>query len=332
MPGYKTLILGGGIGGIVASQVLKKALGDDMLVTVVDKEDKHYFASSYPLMLIGERKPESITRDLSRLEEKGVEFLHAEVKSIDPAKKQVVTDRGTLSCDYMIIALGAEYCPETVPGFNEYAYNIYDFKGASDAAQALTHFREGHIVMFISSLPFKCPPAPTEMMLLLDEFFRRSRLRAKVKLTLVTPEPTPEPLAGPLVGQSVRKMLAERGIQLRTQAKVLALEPGNLILDHGNVQGDLFLGIATHRTPQALRETDLVDEDGWVKVDLYKLRTAHPDVYAVGDSAAIKLPVMGVDAPKAGIFAHYQAEVAARNIALQARGKKPVHRYTGKGV
>lgn len=316
----------------MASQVLKKALGEDMAVTVVDREDKHYFPASYPLLLIGKKRPEDITRNLNRLNKKGVEFYHAEVRSIDPVKKEVGTDQGSISCDYMIIALGAEYNPATVPGFAEYAYNIYDFKDVVKAAQALSRMEEGHIVLFISSLPFKCPPAPSEIMFLLDQYFRERAIRSRVDLTLVTPEPTPEPLAGPLVGQSVRKMLAERGINLRTQAKVLALEPGNLILDHGNVKGDLFLGIAPHRTTQALRETNLVDEDGWVKVDLNTLQTVYPDIYAIGDAAAIKLPVMGVDAPKAGIFAHYQAEVAARNIALKARGKKPVHRYMGKGV
>lgn len=327
-----TLVLGGGVGGIVASQVLKKALGDDMTVTVVDREDKHYFPASYPFLLIGKKKPEEITRDLNRLSKKGVEFVHAEVKSVDPAKKEVTTDKGAMSCDYLIIALGAEYNPGTVPGFAENSYNIYDFKDVVKAAQALSQFKEGHIVLFISSLPFKCPPAPAEIMFLLDQFFRERGIRSKVDLTLVTPEPTPEPLAGPLVGQSVRKMLADRGINLRTLAKVLALEPGRLILDHGNITGDLFLGIAPHRTTRALRETDLVDEYGWVKVDPSTLQTVYPDIYAIGDAAAVKLPVMGVDAPKAGIFAHYQAEVVARNIALQARGKKPVHRYTGKGV
>jgi sulfide:quinone oxidoreductase len=41
---------------------------------------------------------------------------------------------------------------------------------------------------------------------------------------------------------------------------------------------------------------------------------------------------MKVLAPKAGIFAHYQAEVVARNIALLIKGKKPRLRYTAKGL
>lgn len=332
MSGNRTIVLGGGVGGIVASQVLKKALGKDMQVTLIDKDDKHHFASSYPLLLINKRKPEHICRELVRLERKGVEFLRAEITGINPAKKEVATDKGAVKGDYLVISLGVEYNPDTVPGFSRYAYNVYDFNDVIKIAERLSCLEEGHIVLFISSLPFKCPPAPYEIMFLMDQFFRQRGIRDKIELTLVTPEPSPEPLAGPLVGQSVRKMLAERRIKLRTQAKVLSLEPGTLILDQGDIKADLFLGIASHRTPQVLRETDLVNEEGWVKVNPHTLQTAYPSVYAVGDATAIRLPVMQVYAPKAGIFAHYQAEVAARNIALEARGKKPVHRFTGKGL
>ncbi|PKM86664.1 MAG: pyridine nucleotide-disulfide oxidoreductase [Firmicutes bacterium HGW-Firmicutes-12] len=332
MSQLKTLILGGGIGGIVASQVLKKALGKDMHVAVIDKDDKHHFASSYPLMLIGERTPESITRNLSNLEKKDIEFIHAEIKGIDPMKKQVKTDKGTISGDYMIISLGAEYNLKSLPGFSRYAYNIYDFAELSLVSQILPRFQEGHIVLFISSLPFKCPPAPYENIFLLDQFFRQKGLRSRVDLTLITPEPSPEPFAGPLVGQSIRKMLADRHINLITQAKVLSLEPGKLILDHTTIKGDLFLGIPSHQTSLVLRESDLVDSTGWVLVDMYTLETVYPNVYAIGDATAIKLPVIGADAPKAGIFANYQAEVVSRNIALKVRGKRPRYKYKGKGA
>lgn len=329
----KVLILGGGIGGIVASTVLKKASGINVDVTLVEKDVHHHFAGSYPMMLVGKRKPEDITRDYSNLGKKGINVFHREIRKINLIEQQVTTNQGVLDYDILVIALGAEYHPETIPGFSQYAYHVYDFEGVMRAQQSLALLREGHIVLFISGLPIKCPPAPYEMMFLIEEFLRKKGKRSKVNLTLVTPEPSPEPLAGPLVGQSVRKMLEERGIDLITGAKVLALEPGVLILDQGQrIFGDLFFGIPSHWSPQVLRDTDLVDDAGWVQVDSHTLQTRYPGVYAIGDAAAIKLPVMGVQAPKAGIFAHYQAEVAARNIALIAQGKNPTFRYTGKGA
>lgn len=327
-----TLVLGCGIGGIVASTVLKKAMGPNMEVTVIDKEDQHHYRSSYPLLMIGQRKPEAISKNLRNIEKKGVKFLHAEVTGLDLPRQLVITTKGVHEFNYLIISLGTEYHPETVPGFNR-AYNIYEFNDVVKLREVLAHIKSGSVVLFISSIPYKCPPAPYEIMFLLDQYFKQRGIRNKVKLTLVTPDFTPEPLAGPLVGQSVRKMLAEKDIVLRTEAKVLSLEANELILDHGQrIQGDLFLGIAPHWTPEVLRHSDLVDSDGWVVVDQHTLETKYPGVYAIGDAAGIRLPVIGNLAPKAGIFAHYQAEVVARNIALIERNHLPNFRYTGKGA
>jgi sulfide:quinone oxidoreductase len=94
-----------------------------------------------------------------------------------------------------------------------------------------------------------------------------------------------------------------------------------LILDHGMViKGDMFIGIAPHWTPRVLRSTNLVDSNGFVEVNPSTLETGLANVYAIGDVTAIKLPVIGAYAPKAGIFAHYQGEVVARNIASFSTG------------
>lgn len=329
----KTLILGGGIGGIVSSNVLKKAMGHGMQVTVVDRLSHHYYSPAFPFLMIGERKPEEVMRKLTGLVKKEIEFINNEIKLIDLKNQQVITNQQILEYDYLIISLGVEYHPETVPGFSEFALNAYQFEDMININKRLNSFDSGQIVLFISSLPYKCPPAPYEMIFLLDQFFRKRGLRNKVKLTLVTPDYSPEPLAKPRVGQSVRRMMDEKNIELFTEAKVLKLEKDALILDHGTkIPGDLFLGIAPHWTPQVLRDTDLVDDSGYVEVDLHTMETKYPGVYAIGDNAAIKLPVIGANAPKSGIFAHYQGEVVARNIALIAQGLVPKFRFTGKGA
>ncbi|MDO9573522.1 MAG: hypothetical protein Q7I94_00910 [Candidatus Contubernalis sp.] len=113
----------------------------------------------------------------------------------------------------------------------------------------MKNFKSGKIVLFISSLPFSCPPAPYEMIFLLDAYFRENGLREKIEISMITPEASPEPLGGPKVGQSVRRMMEQRNIQLTTQAKVLSLDPVNkkINLDQGvSVEADLFLGVPPH--------------------------------------------------------------------------------------
>ncbi len=331
------LVLGGGVGGVVASNVLRKTLPKKHRVVLVDRNDSHHFRSSNPLLLVNKRKPEQITRKLERLSRKGIEFIQAEIKHLDPGRRTVETSRGPLDYDYLVVALGAEYHPETVPGMREGSYNPWSFEGAVQLRQKLAAFKRGQIVLFLSSLPFTCPPAPYEIMLLLDEYFRRRGLRGQVDLTLVTPEPTPEPLAGPRVGDSVRRMMEQRVIKLITHARVLSLNfnngRGSLLLDQGiTVPGDLFLGVPSHWGPSVLRDSGLVEEGGWITVDPETLETVDEHVFGIGDAAALKLPVMKVWAPKAGIFAHYQAEVVSRNIACLIAGEKPHYRYTGKGL
>ncbi|UNC91619.1 NAD(P)/FAD-dependent oxidoreductase [Candidatus Contubernalis alkaliaceticus] len=330
------LILGGGIGGIVAANVLSKTLDKKKHnIKLIDQKDKHVFQSAYPHLLVNKRKPGDITRKLERLERKGVKYYQARVEGVTPEESKVITDQGPMKYDYLIISLGVEHHPETVPGFTETAYNIYNFDDLISLQKILKNFKNGKIVLFISSLPFSCPPAPYETSFLLDNYFRERGLREKIEISVFTPETSPEPLAGPKVGESVRRMMEQRNIKLTTEAKVLSLDPVNkkLNLDQGvSVEADLFLGIPSHWGPQVLHSSGLVEEGGWIKVDPTTLETDNKQIFAVGDATALRLPVINTLAPKAGIFAHYQAEVVARNIACILKGEKPEFRYTAKGL
>jgi len=329
------LILGGGTGGVVAANVLGKTLEKIHRIVLVDRKESHVFMGAYPMLMVNKRKPEDITRKLKDLGKKGIEFIQAEVETLHPHQSRVQTDRGNIAYDYLIISLGAEHHLETVPGFAEGAYNIYNFDDVIRLGRRLEEFKGGRVVLFISSLPFACPPAPYEMIFLLDEYFRRRGIRGKVALSVVTPEPGPEPLAGPRVGESVRQMLRERQISLTAEARVLSLDRSSqtLLLDQGiKVEADLFLGVPSHWGPTAMRNTGLTDEGGWIDVDPHTLETKRKNIYAIGDATNLRLPVMNVFAPKAGIFAHYQAEVVSRNIALLIKGKKPRFRYTARGL
>ena len=65
-------------------------------------------------------------------------------------------------------------------------------------------------------------------------------------------------------------------------------------------------------------------------MDKHTLRTAYENVYAVGDVAAITLP-NGKPLPKAGVFAHAEAEIVAQAIADQVQGLPGQHRFDGAG-
>lgn len=328
----KIVILGGGVGGVVAANVLSKKV-ENATIILIDMNDTHHFQPSYPLVIINQRRPHQITKNLKLLTNKGVEFMQAEVLQIQPDNQLVDTNLGPLNYDYLIIALGAEQHPETVPGQSETAFNMYSFADVCRLRHQLLSFTEGNIVLYIAGIPYIGAIAPYETIFLLDSFFRGRGLRNKVNLTLITPETSPFPQAGPKIGASIRKMMYTRDIKFIAQAKILALNrrQKQLILDGGlHIRGDLFLAIPSHWGPSVTKDTALATTTGWLNVHPTRLVTKYPNIYGVGDATAIRYPLTREWAPKAGIFAHFQAEVVARNIALQIAGKQPSFRYKGK--
>lgn len=70
---------------------------------------------------------------------------------------------------------------------------------------------------------------------------------------------------------------------------------------------------------------------GWVAVDRSSLRTRAANVYAIGDVTGIPLE-NGLMLPKAGVFAHGEAEVAAENIAGRIEGRLGEAAFDGHGT
>lgn len=336
------LILGGGVGGVVAANQLRKRLHGRHRIVLVDKQLQHHFAPSFLWLMLGWRQPQQIARNLTRLLHKGVEFVQAEVKHLDAQRGVVHTNGRELNYDYLVVALGAELAPETIPGLAEVAHTVYTLEGAKRLCGALANFSGGSVAIVIASTPFKCPAAPYETALLLDYFFRERKIRPRVELQIFTPEPQPMPVAGPELGGAIRQMLVQRNIAYHPTTKLTGLSLRELTFENPNrplkdslrkvgVNFDLLIAIPPHRCPQPIREAGLTNETGWVTVDAGTLQTVHENIYALGDITAIKLP-SGMMLPKAGVFAHAQAEVVATTIAAEIVGKKSPARFNGVGA
>ena len=125
MASKTVVILGGGIGGIVAANELRRKLPSGHRVVLVERNAEHAFAPSFLWLMTGDRKPQDIKRPLAKLLESGVEFVHGSVEGLDLPNQQVKTTAGTLGYDYLIVALGAELAPEAVPGLKDGAETFY---------------------------------------------------------------------------------------------------------------------------------------------------------------------------------------------------------------
>ena len=191
LPDKNIIVLGGGVGGLVASNILKEKLADRATVRLVERKKQFQFPPSYPWIMLGMRKPEQVQKDLDVLKKKGIEVVNDEVLSIDTQAKLVKTMKDRLPYDYLVIALGAEYAPDLIPGFKEHAHHIYDLDSALRFREAVEGFSGGTIAIGVSRTPFKCPAAPYEVALLLEDYYSKKGMRDKVKFEFFTPEPRP---------------------------------------------------------------------------------------------------------------------------------------------
>lgn len=333
MTGKRILILGGGVGGIVTANALRRQLGTEHRITVIDKQDVHVFSPSLLWVMVGSRQPAQVTKDLRRMLRPGVELLAATVHEIDPDRQRVRVSKGELAYDYLVVALGADLAPQAMSGFSEAAHTPFDLEGAAGIWSALGSFNRGQVAVLVSATPYKCPAAPYEAALLLDDHFRRGGIRDRIEMQVYTPEVAPMGVAGPAVGRAVVAMLEARGITFNAQLSTAGIDPAKKEIRFDNREPaafDLLVGVPPHRPPRAVRESPLANQAGWVPVDRRTLKTGHVNVYAIGDVAAITL-VNGKPLPKAGVFAHGEAEIVARRIADEVRGAAAQAEFDGAG-
>ena len=324
------LVLGGGVGGVVAANELHTKLKEKANIIVAERNPQQSFPPSYLWVMTGERQANTISRDITGLERKQIEVVAGEIEKIDTKGKKVVVAGREIHYDYLIIALGATLDFESIPGLSK-SHTFYTLEGAAKLYAELIGFKSGRIAIAISDLPYKCPAAPYEGAMLLEGFFHSRHIRHNIELAIYTPEPAPLPIAGEKAGASVQEMLAHKGVQFHGDKQLAAVKKGEMqFADDSSVECDLLITVPPHKVPTVISESGLTDKSGWVTVDRHTLETSTEDVYAIGDNANVDL-FDGMSLPKAGVFAHGQAEVVARNIAARILGHAKREEYDGTG-
>jgi sulfide:quinone oxidoreductase len=324
--GSRVVVLGAGFGGLELSTMLSETLGGDIDVTLIDKNDAFVFGFSKLDVMFARAKPDAVRLAYSEIAKPGVRVLRETITAIDPEARRVTTDAGIHEADVLVVALGADYDMDATPGLAEGGNEFYSVAGAERLAGIIPAFSRGHAVIGVCGAPFKCPPAPSECALLLDEALTARGVRGACQISFVIPLGTPVP-PSPETSAALVKEFAERDITLIAGRRIGALDPQRSVAildDSSELPFDLFLGVPKHRAPEVVIASGMT-EDGYVPVDSATLETRFPGVYAVGDVATAGVP-------KAGVFAEGAAKIVAQTLIAKLRGDQQPGPHLGRGT
>ena len=321
------VILGAGFGGLELASRLSDEVPDDVRVTLLDQSDSFVFGFSKLDVLFGRQTPDAVRCHYVDIAKPGVEFRQERVVSIDPNTRHVTTDKAEYDADILVVALGADLDTAATPGLDEAGYEFYSPEGAERARDVLADLRSGTVVIAVLGPAFKCPPAPNEAALLLDEHLTRNGVRDDVTIHLLSPLPKPIPISDE-TSAAITAMLAVHDIRYTPGILVTSLDPSGKVAhlaDGGTVAFDLFLAVPVHRAPAVVVDAGMTD-DGWIAVDHTTFATKRfEDVYAVGD-------ITSAPVPRAGVFAEGEARTVADVIVSRVRGGALPGAYAGRAT
>jgi sulfide:quinone oxidoreductase len=341
--GKRVLILGAGFGGLTTANLLQKNLSLSSVkhqISIVDSKDYFIMGLVNLWILSGIRTLDDSKIALSRLENKGIRYLNAEVTAIDPVSR-TVTIKGNstprLEYDYLVIALGSEFALEHVKGFLENGgSNLYDAEQVPKLREKILSLKKGRIVICITSVPYKCPPAPYEASLLINDILVKNGTRDSIDIEIYTPTPIALPVAGAKVSHEVVNLLNDNHVNFHPLHKIKSVtDTKEIEFENGHkVKYDLLIGIPPHKVPEVIRNSDLVKQgQNWINVDKFSLKTDYQNVFAIGDVNEIKV-TENVAIPKAGVFAEAQAKVVNQQIIDDIennKDKRSSSKFDGKG-
>lgn len=324
--GNEVLILGGGVGGTIVANLVTKEVADRANVTVVDSTGTHVYQPGFLYVAVGQEKPDHLKRPEAQLLNEKVNLVVDTAVLIDPNARRVTLKSGrTLPYDELLVATGSRTVLDEVPGGST-AHDFYTMDGAVRLFEALKAFQGGDIVVGVAGIPYKCPPAPVEFVFLLDDYLRSRGIREKSQIKLLSPLNRAFTIEA--TSKLVQPILAERGIELTGFFNVESVDPAARTvtsLEGETISFDLLVLVPPHRGAKVIEDSKLGDERGWIPVDKNTLRhQSSANIWAIGD--ATNIPIS-----KSGSVAHYEASVAAAEIAAMVRGEAPpTHVYDGK--
>lgn len=324
----RILIVGGGMGGtIVANGLARRMPGElrsgEVTVTVLGTTPKHLYQPGLLYVPFGRAREQELTREERTILDRRIAFVIDPATHIDVDNNRVRTQSGrTFEYDYLVIATGSRLDPDQIPGLAG-AHQFYDLPGARKLRDALDEFKGGRIVVNINA-PHKCPVAPLEVTLMLDDYLRGKGLTDQFEITYTYPIGRLHALEP--VAQWAVPEFERRGIKAVTFFNTKEVDPVNKTIaseESDLLSYDLLITVPPHRGAQVIEDSGL-GKGGWIPTNPKTLlRDGSKNVFVIGDTTNIPIS-------KAGSTAHFEADTVIENLTMLIQEGRWSREYDGK--
>ncbi len=329
----KTVVVGGNFAGLTAALELKRKGGAQHEVVLVSKSPVFLFIPSLIWVPFGWREIKDITIPIEPiLQKSGIEFIHAEAISVDPEEKTLVTTKGVISFDHVVISTGPKVIDDFVEGLDEYVHYIGTPNGAMNTRKALQELKENPGPVVIGATQNAgCMGAGYEFLFNMEKWLREEGIRDKVDLYWITPEPYighfgidgikfgKEMLEGFCKMFNI-KVITEVGIE-KVEKETLYLTNGQKLNYKFSMLMPPFHGVDFVKNSPKLEAT----LTGYIPTNDTYQHVKYPHVWAAGIAVNVIPPFkpgkVPFSVPKTGFPADEAGKTVAENIIRLAKGK-----------
>jgi len=328
----RVLIIGGGFGGLEAAKALARA---PVEITLIDRQNHHCFQPLLYQVATATLTPADVAWPIRSIlsGQRNATVLMANVEGIDVGHRIVGTNGGEFSYDQLVVATGATHA---YFGHEEWAPHAPGLKRIEDATEIrrriLTAFERAELTTaggqqeaLTTIVVVGGGPTGVEMAGAIADMAQEALPRdfrhidpSKARVLLVEAGPRVLPTFPENLSAYARRALESRGVEVQTGSPVTAIGPERVgVGGHDTRAGAIVwaAGVAASAAADWLQADR--DRAGRVKVDSDLTVPGHPEIFVIGDTAAVLDPdgklVPGI-APAAKQMGRYVASAIAARV------------------
>jgi sulfide:quinone oxidoreductase len=311
---YKILIIGGGSAGIMtAAQLLKK--DSSLSIGIIDPADTHYYQPAWTLVGAGTYNFNDTAKPMKDLIPKGADWIQDYAVGFNADENVVKTkNNGDISYEYLIVAPGLVMDPQQIEGLETALGKgvvCSNYTNPKHTWEVLQNFKEGNAIFTQPTTPIKCGGAPQKIAYLAADYFQKHKIDAKV----VFATPGSVLFGVKPIRDTLTRVVERYGIHFKPFYAPKKIDAKNKIITFNYVGDDEnqcvtneskeigekisgltkievpfdMLHIAPPQAaPKFVRESNLVNQDGWLDVNINSLQhNQYPNIFGLGDVAAL---------------------------------------------